>query len=429
MDFRWKSDDEQETVPSASQRGDDNPQDSGVASIPSVYRTSYYTQNGRDVVPPPPPPLRDSSARDRVRKRRKQQSDTGWVWVVVAGVLFSMVLVVGLGALVLAQSATDETAILPTADIRSVGLPTPVVARTEFSAVNLALGDSLLLPDGSSIALTPWDGQSRFTMILVGLDRRPNERGLAYRTDSMMLISLDPQTNSIGILSIPRDLYVQVPGYASLQRVNTPMVFGESQRLGYGPVLLMQTIQLNFGIRVNDYMAIDFQAFMDLIDAVGGVEVTTNYTINDRFYPDMAYGYDPFYLPAGTHLLNGYNALRFARTRHGDSDIRRTERQQQIVFALRDKVLRLEMLPSLLLQAPGLWASWENNVHTGLTFEQLIQLGLYAKDIPRENIQTGIINYQYLQSYRTPDGQSVLIPNRHRLGNLMVEVFGASYSQ
>jgi LCP family protein required for cell wall assembly len=423
--FDSHSDDNQETVVSPSQRQSDSNQQE--PSIPAVYRTSDYVQARYDSPPPPPP--RDSGARDRVRKRRVQQRDNSWLWVMVAGVLFSLVLIVGVGALLIAQSSNTQEEILPTADLRSAQLPTPVVARSEFDDLDLALGENLILPDGSSIALTPWDGQSRFTMVLVGLDRRPGETGLAYRTDTMMLISIDPATNAIGVLSIPRDLYVQVPGYANLQRVNTPMVFGESQRLGYGPVLLMQTVQLNLGIRVNDYMAVDFQAFIDVIDAIGGIEVTTDYTINDRLYPDMNYGYDPFYLPAGTHQLSGYDALRFARTRHGDSDIRRAERQQQVIYAMRDKVLRLDMIPSLLLQAPALWASWEENVYTGLSLEQIIQLGLYVKDVPLENIQMGVIDYRYLQSYSTPDGQSVLIPNRARLGNLMVEVFGGTYSQ
>jgi LCP family protein required for cell wall assembly len=222
---------------------------------------------------------------------------------------------------------------------------------------------------------------------------------------------------------------VQIPGYASLQRVNTPMVFGETRQPGYGPTLLMQTIQLNLGIRVHDYVVVDFQAFIDIIDAIGGIQVTTDYTINDRTFPDLAYGYDPFYLPAGTHHLNGYNALRFARTRHGDSDIARARRQQQTLMAIRDRILSFGQLPNLIGQAPVIWQSLSNNLYTGLTFEQIIQLALYVKDIPPENIRMGVINFDYLIPYTTPDGASVLVPNRAALGNLMVEVFGPSYTQ
>ncbi|MCA9915202.1 MAG: hypothetical protein KC496_17730, partial [Anaerolineae bacterium] len=122
-------------------------------------------------------------------------------------------------------------------------------------------------------------------------------------------------------------------------------------------------------------------------------------------------------------------ALRYARTRHGDNDIYRAERQQQVIFAIRDKIMDFGMVPSLITQAPVLWDSWQDNVYTGLSFEQMIQLALYVKDIPRENIVMGVVNYEYLQGYTTQSGASVLIPNRARLGNLMIEVFGSSYSQ
>ncbi|MEL6306522.1 MAG: LCP family protein [Chloroflexota bacterium] len=399
------------------------------ASIPSpaprpVYSTKDYTEKRKA---PPPPPSQTSAVRERVRKRRRNQrgnSASEWVWVVVAGALFSIVLVISFGAFVIVQASNANELPMATAN---VALPTAVVARNDYNTE--LIDDTLILEDGSSIALEPWDGESRFTMVLVGLDRRPNESGLAFRTDTMMIVSLDPITNSIGVLSLPRDTYVRVDGYASRQRINSAMVLGELRSPGFGPELMRDTVSGNFGIRINDYMAVDFQAFIDVVDAVGGVEVEIDYTINDPRYPSMNYGYDPFYLPAGNHFLNGYDALRFARTRHGDSDIQRAERQQQVILGLRDRVLDLDMIPSLIAQSPLLWSSWQDNVYTGLTFEQIIQLGLYAKDVPRENITTGVVDYQYLQSWSTPQGASVLIPNVSRLPSLMTEVFGEDYNQ
>ncbi len=402
----------------------DNAQETLPSARP-VYSTADYANKAKRGVPPPPP--RPSAARDRSRKRRVSgNSSSEWVWVIVAGALFAVILVMSIGAFAYIQSSQAAVEVIPTAEVAEF-LPTAIVASG--SASNVVVEESLMLPDGSSIELIPWDGESRFTMIVVGLDRRPGETGLSYRTDTMMLVSLDPQTNSIGVLSIPRDLYVQIPGYSQLQRINSAMVFGETYRAGYGPTLMMQTVQLNFGIRVHDYLAVDFQAFIDIVDAIGGVTITSERTINDPQYPDMYYGYDPFYLPAGTHQLDGYNALRYARTRHGDNDIYRAERQQQVIFAIRDKIMDFGMVPSLITQAPALWDSWQDNVYTGLSFEQMIQLGLYVKDIPRENIVMGVVNYEYLQGYTTQSGASVLIPNRTRLGNLMVDVFGSNYSQ
>jgi len=408
----------------------EQPTIASAANVPPAYSTSEYSQQSRSV-PPPPPPSRNSGIRERSKKRRVQGRSNGsdWAWVIIAAAMMGVFAIVIISILVILRLPQDEISVIPTADVIAE-LPTPIDARTQFITDGSAItGDILSLPDGSSIELRPWDGQSRFTMILAGLDRRPGETGLAYRTDTMMLVSIDPETNGIGILSIPRDLYVQVPGYTELQRINTPMVFGESRQPGYGPTLLMQTVQLNLGIRVHDFVAVDFQAFIDIVDLIGGIDVTLDYTINDSQYPNMSYGYDPFYLPAGTHHLNGYDALRFARTRHGSSDIQRAERQQQAVFAIRDRILNLDMIPQLLIQSPALWNTMSDNVYTGLSLEQVIQLGLYAKDIDMDNIKTGVIDFSYLQSYTTESGASVLIPNRARLGSLMTEVFGANYSQ
>ena len=400
------------------------------ANVPPAYSTSAYSQQSRSV-PPPPPPSRNSGIRERSNKRRVQGRNQGseWAWVIIAAAMMGVFAIVIIGILVILRLPQDEISVIPTANVVAE-LPTPIDARTQFVTDGSAItGDVLSLPDGSSIELRPWDGQSRFTMILAGLDRRPGETGMAYRTDTMMLVSIDPETKGIGILSIPRDLYVQVPGYTELQRINTPMVFGESRQPGYGPTLLMQTVQLNLGIRVHDFVAVDFQAFIDIVDLIGGIDVTIDYTISDNQYPNMNYGYDPFYLAAGTHHLNGYDALRFARTRHGSSDIQRAERQQQAVFAIRDRILNLDMIPQLLIQSPALWSTMSDNVYTGLSLEQVIQLGLYAKDIDLDSIKTGVIDFSYLQSYTTESGASVLIPNRARLGSLMTEVFGTNYSQ
>ncbi|QPC80759.1 LCP family protein [Phototrophicus methaneseepsis] len=396
-------------------------------SAQPIYSTSYYLGKNTNSDSAEQEPY--SPQRARKRRSRNRNALSEWAWVIIAGALFSIVLIMSLSAFLLVRSSQQEMEVIPTADI-SAALPTPVLALSDYSnEVGLDVGETLLLPDGSSIILEPWDGQSRFTMVMVGLDRRPGETGLTYRTDTMMIVSLNPTTNSIGILSIPRDLYVDVPGYSSLLRINSPMIYGELQSPGYGPILMQQTVQRNFGIRVNEYVAIDFQAFIDVVDAIGGVDVTIDYTINDPQYPDMNYGYDPFYLPTGTHHLNGYDTLRFARTRHGDSDISRAERQQQAIFAIRDKIMRADMVPTLVLQAPAFWQAWEEHVYTGLTLEQIIQLGLYAKDIPAENIHTGVMDYYYLQPYTTAKGEAVLIPNRGRMSDLMVEVFGADYNQ
>lgn len=383
----------------------------------------YYTEP-----PPPPPMMRETAARERVRKRRSRSRGGEWAWVIIAMALLSVVVVFSMSAFILLRASSTPSETLATA---AAVLPTPVDVNTGLGGVGAAEGGAqqFTLNDGRSILLTPWDGTSRFTVLVVGLDRRPGETGLAYRTDTMMLVSLDPATLSLGILSIPRDLYVEVPGYSELQRVNSAMVLGELQQPGYGPELMKQTVQYNLGIRVHDYVAVDFNTFISIVDAVGGVDMDIPYTINDPQYPDMNYGYDPFYIQAGFQHLDGITALKYARTRHGDSDFGRASRQQDVLYAIRDRVLSLNMLPQLVVQAPTIWNAVSQGVSTGLTLDQILQLVWYMKDIPGGNIRTGVIDESYAVNYTTSRGASVLIPDRARLGTLMVEVFGANYSQ
>jgi polyisoprenyl-teichoic acid--peptidoglycan teichoic acid transferase len=387
--------------------------------------TTYYNEALR--VPPPPAAGQESAVRERVRRRRVKNRHSGgeWAWVVIALTMLGVVVMVSMSVFVLLRASQQPTEIIATA---AAVLPTPVDARSDLG-VGGSGGQVMTLSDGRSIELIPWDGNSRFTFLMVGLDRRPGETGLAYRTDTMMLISIDPATGSIGVLSIPRDLYVDVPGYSEPQRVNSPMVLGEIRQPGYGPQLMMQTVQYNLGMRINDYVAVDFNTFVTLIDAIGGVDIDVPYNISDPQYPNMYYGYDPFYLRAGFQHLDGATALKYARTRHGDNDFQRAQRQQAVLYAIRDKILDLDMLPQLIVQAPTLWSQLSAGISTGLQFDQIIQLALYLKDIPGDNIKTGVIDDRYTINYTTSQGASVLVPDRARIGPLMVEVFGANYSQ
>ena len=126
--------------------------------------------------------------------------------------------------------------------------------------------------------------------------------------------------------------------------------------------------------------------------------------------------------------LDGYTAQKYARTRHGDSDFDRARRQQQVLFAIRNRVLSLDALPQLILQAPSLYASVSQNVNTGLTLDQMISLALWLKDLPVENIRTGVIDQHYVSDYTTPDGAEVLVPYANALPNLLAQVFGSDYA-
>jgi LCP family protein required for cell wall assembly len=385
------------------------------------------TNPGTPSIPLPPPMAQPRGLILGDRGRHKRRRRTEWLWVILPLAMFGLVIVVG-GIILAWPSGEPESEAPPTATVDLAALPTAANFRTGIDQ-QFESGEPITLDDGYTFVLDPWDGDSRFTMLLLGIDRRPGDTSLSHLTDTIMVISIDPDTDRIGILSIPRDLYVRVPGYGSMQRINTAMLIGEARRDITGPELAMQAVQYNLGMRIHEYLVVDFQAFIGLVDTIGGITVTIDYTINDPKYPDMTFGYDPFYLPAGTHHLNGYDALRFARTRHGNSDIDRAERQQQVIYAIRDRILSTDSLPQLIFRAPSLLDTFEDNLYTKLSLGEMIELAWYVKDVPADNIHTGVIDYRYVDNWETPDESQVLIPAQARLPQLMIEVFGENYSE
>lgn len=276
------------------------------------------------------------------------------------------------------------------------------------------------------VTAEPWNGTDRVTILLMGIDQRQGETDTAYRTDSMMLVTVDPVGRTAGMLSIPRDLYVEIPGFPDKDKITTANFKGDAYYLpGGGPQLAMDTVELNLGIRVNYYVRINFTAFETLIDLIGGIDVDNPYEIYDPEYPDCCFGYDPFYLAAGPQHLDGATALKFARTRHtlGD-DFGRAERQQMVAMAVRDRVLSADMLPVLIGKAPQLLNTLSGSYTTNLSLDQMASLAMLANDIPRENIQAEVIDQRYIAEIYSPDGvQQVLVLNLEKFRELRDTMF------
>lgn len=296
----------------------------------------------------------------------------------------------------------------------------PAGATTEGGlGGGLAPADSGLAPvtviEGATATPTPqpvmaaWEGTDRVNILLLGIDRRPGEAFIS-RTDSMMVISINPATESASILSIPRDLYVDIPGYGQ-DRINTALVYG-SRDGDYldGAALAMQTVSSNLNIPIHHFVLVDFGAFVRIIDILEGIDVEVPYDIDDSLYPSMDYGYDPLYIPAGLHHFDGQMALKYARTRHADSDFNRAYRQQQVLFAARTSALNLGF-GELLLRAPSLYREVEDGIRTDLSLEQILRLAKTVGDIPSGNMRNEVLDQDYVSSYRTPGGASVLLLN------------------
>lgn len=273
-----------------------------------------------------------------------------------------------------------------------------------------------------------WDGQSRFNILVMGMDRRPGARdNLNARTDAIMVVSFDPQTRHLGILDIPRDMHFAVLNMREdLLRVNTLMVEGESLQEGCGPYFTMETFQLNLGIYIDAYIAFDFVAFTDFVDFIGGVPVDVPARIDDPTYPDMNYGVRPLLIGSGEQYFDGDTALAYARTRHGDNDYLRGERQLAIVLGIRDQLSRRGAVQDLVEGLPQFVEDIDRHFYSNLSVEQLSFLGLSMMNLDRDDITTASLNQDYSFDYFY-SGLRVRVPDREFIAELMVNTFGEDY--
>jgi anionic cell wall polymer biosynthesis LytR-Cps2A-Psr (LCP) family protein len=163
---------------------------------------------------------------------------------------------------------------------------------------------------------------------------------------------------------------------------------------------------------------LNFTAFERLIDEIGGIDVYVESAISDPQYPDEGIGYDPFYLSAGQHHLDGRTALKYARTRHGTSDFARARRQQQVILAVRDQIVKLNQLPRLIANGPQILNTLGDSVRTDLSFDQAVQLAQILNTIPADAYRSAVIDQSYTQPYTTDTGAQVLIPLRDKIATL-----------
>lgn len=178
-------------------------------------------------------------------------------------------------------------------------------------------GDGGIDPDSVKLGeVSPLDDEDLINILLIGQDRRPGEG--RQRSDTMILCSINPETNKVSMISFMRDLYVQLPGNYSANRLNAPYAFG-------GFELLKQTLKMNFGISIDGCFEVDFNGFEDAVNIVGGVDIEMSAT---------EAGIVGGGATAGMNHLNGEQALAYARIRMIDNDFHRTERQRKVLTSV-----------------------------------------------------------------------------------------------
>jgi LCP family protein required for cell wall assembly len=253
-------------------------------------------------------------------------------------------------------------------------------------------------------------------ILVLGSDQ--SAAGSVGRTDTIVVVSVDPELPSVALLSIPRDFYVWIPSHG-FDRINTAYLRGE--RNGYpegGPGLIKATIEYNLGIRIHYYALVGFEDFVQIVDALGGVEVAVECPLSDTFPdPDSATGQTDVDWVPGIYRLDGKHALWYARSRWSTSDFDRNRRQQQVLRGLYRQVITLDIVPKI----PQLWGVLNETVSTDLGLEEMLYLGAVGSRLDTIDVKSRFVGKNVVQSWTAPNGAYVLVPYYEALGPLVEE--------
>jgi polyisoprenyl-teichoic acid--peptidoglycan teichoic acid transferase len=297
---------------------------------------------------------------------------------------------------------------------------TPVVIGTAVPTTNAPLVE---LPP-------PWDGASRVTILIIGLDFGDwsADRNGPSRSDTMMLLTIDPATKTAGMLSVPRDMWVNIPGFG-YSKINNAYAYGQGNKLpGGGPGLAVKTVENFLGINIQYYAQIEFTTFEKMVDTIGGVCLT----IPEEIKVGRTYEHSVTLEP-GYQCLDGKSTLGYARNRYTtNGDVDRAGRQQQVILAIRDKVIQPANFLSLISQAPTLYNELSGGINTNLPVSDAMRLAVLAKDIPLNGIRQGVIDYTMMQDgFTNVNGQqlAILRPYPDKIRELVDNVFGSGSMQ
>ena len=277
------------------------------------------------------------------------------------------------------------------------------------------------VPAPSAPETKPWDGASRVNILVMGLDYRDYLNHDIPRSDSMIVFTIDPVNNTAGMLSLQRDLWVDIPGF-DYGKINTAYFLGEAFKMpGGGPGLAVKTVEQFLGIPIDYYAQIDFDAFTKFIDDLGGLDIYIHQKITvDPIGSKIT-------LQPGVQTLSGAVALAYARNRYTAlDDFDRASRQQEVIMAIRDQVVNLHMLPTLIAESPKLYNDLSSGIHTDLTLDQILQLAVLAQKIPPQNIQREMIWFQQVINGKSPDGLDIMIPIPDKIRLLRDQMFTES---
>jgi len=244
---------------------------------------------------------------------------------------------------------------------------------------------------------------ARTNILLLGIDdRAPGEA--VGRSDTMILATFQPARGYIGMLSIPRDLWVPIPGHGE-NRINTAHFFAEAEQRGSGPQGAKAVVEANFLVVVDYFIRVRFDNFMEIVDAMGGIEITL---------PEAMSGY-----PAGTHRLNSEQALAFVRDRAGSDDFSRMDRGRILLHSLWVTAFS----PASILHWPGMVRVLLGAVETDIPVYVWPKLGITLLWVGADGIDARLITREMVRPFVTSEGAQVLEPIWELIRPVVLEMF------
>ena len=295
-----------------------------------------------------------------------------------------------------------------------VGWPAP------FTYGNAPVPPTPIPPPSAPLAIDP----AAINIALLGSDRRPHWTG--FNTDVIIIISVHPALGEVAMLSIPRDLYVYLPGYG-MQRINTAFSIGERVNYpGGGPSLFADTVRYNFGIPIHHYAKVEMNGFSRIVDTVGGVDVSVTCSYRDwrlkspSLDPEREQNWHLYTVPTGVRRMDGDLALWYARSRKLSSDFDRGRRQQEVLRALYREILSVGLIPRI----PDLYGDLRDSVTTDLGLPDLLTLAPLATRIDTADVRSRFIGRDEVTSWRIPSsGAQVLVPKPGPIAALVADAF------
>lgn len=245
---------------------------------------------------------------------------------------------------------------------------------------------------------------TRSNILILGTDYLPHRDSLS-RTDTNIILTINPLRPYIGMLSIPRDLWVTIPDYGE-NRINTAYFFSEAAQTGSGPFAAVDVFQNIFGITLKYYIVIKMEGLVNVIDSLGGIEVDLPSTMGD--------------LPMGVNSLDGVQALAFVRERYSGDDFSRMKQGQILIVAAITKMTSLSGLTKIPLVLISTLRATETNIPWWL----LPRFGVALLRSRSVGIDNRIIDREMVTPFTTYEGAQVLVPNWELINPVLMEMFG-----